>query len=258
MKKILSIYLLLLVSVAAFPQNKIDLDSLLKNRPVPPKLVNDLTGTLTPDQQQALEHKLVAFDDSTSTQIAIVIIPSLNGNDVAEFNVKLGRAWGVGGKANNNGVVLLIAKDDRKLNIATGYGVEGALPDITCKQIIDDIIVPQFKGDDYYRGIDDGTNAIMQAVKGIYTAPVGYNKKRGRPYGGIISIIFIIIFFLAFRGGRGGGGSSIGRSGFAAWTIGSMIGGGSSGGGFGGGGGGGGFGGFGGGSFGGGGASGSW
>lgn len=257
MKKLLSIFVLLLVSVVTFSQDSFDLEKLLTQKPSPPKLVNDFTNTLTPDQKQALENKLVAINDSTSTQIAVVIIPSLNGNDISDYNVKLGRAWGVGGKEFSNGVVLLIAKDDRKLNIATGYGVEGALPDITCKHIIDEVIVPNFKGDDYYRGIDEGTDAIIQAVKGEYTAPKGYGKKRISG-GRIVFIIIMIIIFLIVSAGKGGGGSFMSRRGFAAWTIANMLssGGGSSGGG--GGGSSGGFGGFGGGSFGGGGASGSW
>ncbi|HQR01416.1 MAG TPA: TPM domain-containing protein, partial [Ferruginibacter sp.] len=159
-------------------------------------------------------------------------------------------------------VVLLIAKNDRKLNIATGYGVEGALPDITCKQIIEDIIVPNFKGDDYYRGIEEGTDAIMQAVKGEYKAPAGYHRKSsGGSVLRIVFIIIIIIVFLALSGG-GGGGSFMSRRGYTAWTIGNILsnmarnsGGGGGGGGWSGGGG---FGGFGGGSSGGGGASGSW
>lgn len=260
MKKLFSIIILLLVSVAAFSQNdNFDPESLLKPRTGTPTLVNDFTKTLTPDQKQALENKLVAFNDSTSTQIAVVIIPSLNGNDVADFNVKLGRAWGVGGKEFNNGIVLLIAKGDRKLNIATGYGVEGALPDITAKHIIDDIIRPNFKGEDYYRGIEEGTDAIIQAVKGEYTAPKSYGKKRTSA-GRIIFIIIMIIIFLLVSGSKSGGGSFMSRRGFAALTIGSMLSGGGRGGGWSGGGGssGGGFGGFGGGSFGGGGASGSW
>lgn len=261
MKKLLSILILLLGCVVTFSQKTFDPEDLLKQKPT--QLVTDLTGTLTPDQRQALENKLVAFDDSTSTQIAVVIIPSLNGNEIADFNIKLGRAWGVGGKENNNGVVLLIAKGDRKLNIATGYGVEGALPDVTCKEIIDEIIVPNFKGDDYYRGIEEGTDAIIQAVKGEYKAPAGYHKASGRSAGRIIFIIIIIIIFLILsnKGGRGGG-SFMSRRGYTAWTIGNIlsnmgrsggggwsVGGGSSGGGFGG---------FGGGSFGGGGSSGSW
>lgn len=260
MKKLLSIFVLVLVSVITFSQDSFDLEKLLTQKPSPPKLVNDFTGTLTPDQRQALEYKLVAFNDSTSTQIAVVIIPSLNGNDIADYNVKLGRAWGVGGKEFSNGVVLLIAKGDHKLNIATGYGVEGALPDITCKHIIDNVIVPNFKGDDYYRGIEEGTDAIIQAVRGEYKIPFGKHKK-GLPLGRIIFIIVIIIIILATSGGKGGGGSFMSRNGAMPFILGSLLGGGGrGGGGFGGGGGGssGGFGGFGGGSFGGGGASGSW
>jgi uncharacterized protein len=268
MKKFLSIFILLLVSLVSFSQDNFDLEKLLQQKPT--RLVNDFTTTLTADQQQALESKLVAFDDSTSTQIAVVIIPTLNGNDVTDYGVKLGRAWGIGGKEKNNGVLLLIVNGrkengDRKLYIATGYGVEGALPDITAKHIIDDVIVPNFKGDDYYRGIEEGTDAIMQAVKGEYQAPPGYNSRKGKGggLGRIIFIIIIIVIFLAVSGGgRGGGGSFMSRRGFAAWTIANMLsGGGGRGGGWSGGGGGssgGGFGGFGGGSFGGGGASGSW
>lgn len=229
----------------------------------PPKLVNDYTNTLTGDQQQALEHKLVLFDDSTSSQIVVVIINTTGGMDVADYATELGRKWGVGDKKNNNGVVLLIAKDDRKLNISPGYGLEGALPDATCNEIIQGIIVPRFKGNDYYDGIDQGVDAIISAVKGEYKAPAGYHKKRGgSSIGRIILIIVLIIIFLAFTGGGGGGSfmSRRGYRGFTGPTIWWTGGGGSSGGGgwSGGGGSSGGFGGFGGGSFGGGGSSGSW
>jgi len=258
-KKIFSLFIVLLVSVTAFSQN-------LPKKPEPPRLVNDYTGTLTEDQKQSLEQKLVAFDDSTSTQIAVVIIPTLDGYDVAEYNVALGRAWGVGGKEFSNGVILLVAKNDHKLNIATGYGVEGALPDITAKHIIEDVIVPNFKGDDYYRGIDEGTDAIIKAVKGEYNAP----RKKGKPGSGsgiFIFIIIIVIFLLLSGRGGGGKGGFMSRRGYrnilGPMILSELLGGGGRGGGSGwsGGGGssgGGGFGGFGGGSFGGGGASGSW
>lgn len=232
--------------------------------PQPPKLVNDFTNTLTPDQEQALERKLVAFDDSTSTQIAVVIVATTGGKEVDEYNLELFRKWGVGGKAHNNGVVLLIAKDDHKLNITTGYGAEGALPDITCRHIIDQEIVPRFRGGDFYHGIDAGTDAIIQALKGEYKAPEGYNQRNAAKSGWkILFVIFIIILLLIISGRKGGGGSFMSRRGFTAWTIANLLnnsGGGWSGGGGGGGwsGGGGGFGGFGGGSSGGGGASGSW
>jgi uncharacterized protein len=254
MKKIY-LFLLLISSFVVRAQE-------IPSAPNPPRLVNDFTGTLTRDQEQSLENKLKLFDDSTSTNIAVVIVKTTNGTDIADFALELGRKWGVGQKGNNNGVVLLIAKDDHKLNISPGYGLEAALPDVTCKQIIDYTIVPNFKGDDYYRGIDEGTDAIIQAVKGEYKAPEGYKSKKSTGgIGRIIFIIIMIVIFLAVSGGKGGGGSFMSRRGFAAWTIANMLSGGGRGGGWSGGGGGGsggGFGGFGGGSFGGGGASGSW
>ena len=233
-------------------------------RPNPPRLVNDFTNTLTAEQVQSLESKLVMLDDSTSTQIAVVIVPSVNGATIADYNVELLRKWGVGTK-NNNGVILLIAKNDRTLDITVGYGLEGSLTDATSKSIIDDIIVPNFKGSDYYRGIDLGTDAIVQAVKGKYNSPRAKtgSGKRGNSF--IFIIIIIIIISLLFRGGgRGGGGTFMSRRGQTgigeALLLSTLFGGGGRGGGDwgGGGGGGGGFGGFGGGSGGGGGASGSW
>jgi uncharacterized protein len=224
-------------------------------------LVTDLTGTLTPDQKDALERKLVAYDDSTSNQIAIVIIPSTGDYDISDYAFALGRSWGVGNKKNNNGVVVLVAKNDRKMFIAPGYGLEGAIPDITAKQIIDNEMLPNFKGNDFYRGLDAGTDALMEAARGEYKAPAGY-ANRGERDGGVpvllIIIIIIVIIMIISRGG-GRGGSFMSRRGYRDFSGPPVIwfptGGG--GGGFGGGGGGG-FGGFGGGSFGGGGSGGSW
>lgn len=234
-------------------------------RPNPPRLVNDFTNTLTAEQVQTLEAKLVVLDDSTSTQIAVVIVPSVNGATIADYNVGLLRKWGVGTK-NNNGVILLIAKNDRTLDITVGYGLEGSLTDATSKSIIDDIIVPNFKGSDYYRGIDLGTDAIVQAVKGKYNSPRAKSTASGKGgYSFIFIIIIIIIISLISRGGGGGGGTFMSRRGQSgigqALLLGALFGGGGRGGGgdWGGGGGGGdGFGGFGGGSGGGGGASGGW
>jgi uncharacterized protein len=146
-------------------------------RPNPQRLVNDFTQTLTPDQQASLESKLVAYDDTTSNQIAIVIIPTTNDYDPVDFATKLGREWGVGNKKNNNGVVILVAKNDHKVFIAPGYGLEGALPDITCKTIVENEIIPNFRTEDFYRGLDLGTTAIMKAAAGEYHScrrPGGY------------------------------------------------------------------------------------
>ena len=231
------------------------------------KLVNDYTNTLSTAQISQLEQKLVAFDDSTSNQVAVVIIKSVGDYDINEYALELGRKWGIGGSAKNNGVILLIALGDRKMSIQTGYGLEGALPDIYTKRIIENDIKPFFKGGDYYSGIDAGTNSIISLIKGEYKNDNPKAKSKGNKGGAgfAVIIIIIIIAILIKRGGGGGGSQVIGGRGVAdALLWGMLLGGGrNSGGGFGGGfgggsSGGGGFGGFGGGSFGGGGSSGSW
>ncbi|MFT3910306.1 MAG: TPM domain-containing protein [Ferruginibacter sp.] len=265
MKKLSCILILALgfLFVNAQNRNNVSMADVIKNPPSPARLVNDYTGTLTEDQKQHLEQKLLRLDDSTFTQIAVVIVPSTNGQDVADAAIELGRSWGVGNKKNNSGVVLLIAKNDRKLNISPGYGLEGALTDAECRDIIQDIIRPNFKGEDYYRGIDEGTDAIIKAVKGTFNTPHA-RKSIGKGGGKLIFIIIIIIVVLILRSGGRGGGGMMSRRGSGFWgpfILGNMLGGGGSGGGSswgGGSSGGGGFGGFGGGSFGGGGSSGSW
>ncbi len=235
----------------------------------PTTLVNDYTNTLNASQLSQLEQKLVAFDDSTSNQITVVIIKSVGDYDINEYALELGRKWGVGGKGKNNGVVLLIAMGDRKMSIQTGYGLEGALPDVYTKRIIENDIKPFFKENDYYSGIDAGTNSIISLIKGEYKNENPKAKSKGSKgsAGLIVLIIIIIIIFILRRGGGSGGSQVIGGRGVADALFWSMLlgsgGGRSSGGGFGGGfgggsSGGGGFGGFGGGSFGGGGSSGSW
>ena len=262
MKRFLITILFLVQILLGFAQQ-------VPERPNPPRLVNDYTNTLTQDQQHSLERKLVAYDDSTSNQVVVVIVPTTNDYDPVDYATKLGRTWGVGNKKTNNGVILLIAKDDRKVFIAPGYGLEGALPDITCKSIIDNVITPNFREQDFYRGIDLGTTAIIKAAVGEYKAPEGYRSKKGKGSGGsifgIIIIIVIILMLIGRGGGRGGGGMSSSRRGggfIEGAILGSLLsGGGRGGGGWGGGGGdsdAGGFGGFGGGSFGGGGSGGNW
>jgi uncharacterized protein len=228
-------------------------------RPNPPRLVNDLTNTLTESQKQALEQKLYLYDDSTSNQLAVVIIPSAGTNSLEDMALDILREWGVGSKENNNGIVILVAKNDRKIRIETGSGLEGVITDLTAKTIIDNSITPNFREGNYYRGLDLATDDIIRAAEGRYKAPEGYRsaKKGSSIWRIIIFLIILMIFFGAGSGGKGTYMSGRGARGFAGgWILGrGMSGGGWSGGG---GGGGGGFGGFGGGGGGGGGASGSW
>ncbi|QEM01985.1 TPM domain-containing protein [Mucilaginibacter rubeus] len=229
-------------------------------------LVTDYTNTLNPADKQRLETKLVAFNDSTSTQIAVVILKSTGSYDINDYGVQLLRKWGIGQKDKNNGVLVLVAIGDRKMSIQTGYGAEGALPDIVTQDIIQNDLKPHFKQGDYYGGLDAGTNSIIKAMKGEYKAAKKQKQSNGGPAGFIVIVIVVVILILVFRNRGGGGGRQIiGRRGGASpfwWFLaGNMLGGGGrSGGGDWGGfsGGGGGFGGFGGGSGGGGGSSGSW
>lgn len=237
---------------------KAQIEKDIPKRPSPPHLVNDLTNTLTGPQAQALENKLTAYDDSTSNQVAIVIVSSLKGYSLSEYSLAIGREWGIGGKEFNNGVLILVVKDERKVRIEIGYGLEGTFSDITAKDIINTSITPNFKAGNYYRGLDNAIDDIIKATVGEYKAPANYGrkKKKGIGFSSIIGLLLLFVVIGVFGGGgRGSGGTISG----AGWIIGSMLGSSHRSGGWSGGSsGGGGFGGFGGGSFGGGGASGSW
>jgi uncharacterized protein len=240
-------------------------------KPNPPRLVNDAAQLLTPDQIASLEAKLVAYDDTTSNQIAVVLVKTLNGLEPNDYATELGRLWGVGGKEFNNGVIILIStgndgQEKRKVYIATGYGLEGAIPDIIAKRIVDREMVPNLQAGNYYRALDEATDALIKAAAGEYKAPEGYRNRGegegGFPLGLLIFIIVLVIIFASRGGGGRGGGGMLSRRGYRGWNSGPPIFfpggfGGGGGGGFGGGGGGG-FGGFGGGGFGGGGAGGDW
>lgn len=234
-------------------------------RPSPPRLVNDLAGMMNPREQSELEDKLVEFDRTTSTQIAVVTIKSLGSYGASDYAIKLFNKWGIGQAGKNNGVLIFASLGDHKMWITTGRGVEGALTDLQCGEIVRNEMRPAFKEGNYYQGFSRAADAVIAATKGEYTADKKEHK--GMPIWGtilLIAIIYFILWLLSKRGGGGGGNYMSGRGwgGFGAgWMIGSMMnrgsggwGGGSSGGW----GGGGGFGGFGGGSSGGGGAGGSW
>ena len=224
----------------------------LPSPPVPPRLVNDYTGTLTSSQINTLEHKLVAYNDSTSTQILVLLVDDLQNYSIEQYATEIGHSWGVGQKGKNNGVVILVkpkkGREKGQADINTGYGIEEYVSDATAKRIIEKEMIPAFKEDKYYKGIDNAVDVIMDLCSGKFTQDE--YKDDGYPlWLTILIIIAIVIIFIKFSGGGGqnysGGGSR---------TIWIPMGGGGS---FGGGGGGG-FGGFGGGGFGGGGASGSW
>lgn len=244
--------------------------SVYPDKPDPPRLMNDFAGMLTSVQESRLEHKLEAFTRTTSTQITVVTVPNLSGHEVADYSVHVFNNWGIGQAGKNNGVLLLVALDDRKAWITTGKGLEGVLTDAKSARIFRNELRPAFRAGDYYQGIDNSVDAIIAVTKNEYKADKNAGTHGIPPAAIILFIIFIIFIISMFRrgGGGGGGGYASGR-GFGdfatGWLIGSMLSGGRNSGGWGGGDswggggfGGGGFGGFGGGSSGGGGAGGSW
>lgn len=250
----------------------------IPEKPNPPRLVNDLAGMLSAGEISALETKLIEFGKQTTTQIAIVIVNTLNGEDKAMVATEIIHQWGIGQKDKDNGIVILVkvktAESKGEVFIATGYGLEGVIPDATCKLIVENEIIPQFKQGKFYVGIDNAVNTIMKLSLKEFTAKEYQEQTAPKkaPFG-LIFIIVVIVFFIInlFSGANNIRRRSIGKD-IPLWMLISMMSSGSrrsgsfgnfsSGGGiFGGGGGfsgGGGFGGFGGGSSGGGGAGGSW
>jgi uncharacterized protein len=264
--KTLAVLMLLCGTQVLFSQD-------IPDKPVPPRLVNDFAGLLSREETNSLENKLVAFNDSTSTQIAIIIVKDLGGYDKADYAQRLGEKWGIGQKGLNNGIVILLkpktTESNGEVQISPGYGLEGAIPDLTCSEIEDNEMLPAFRRGDYYTGLNKATSILMSLARGEFSADQ-YGKKikksAGKAAPAVIFIIIVIIIMILRNSGRSNH-NNISRSGLPFWLLLGLMnsgrnshdgswGGFSGGGGFGGGGGG--FGGFGGGGFGGGGAGGSW
>jgi len=231
--------------------------------------VYDYAKVLSETEKTQLEEKLVRYSDSTTTQIVIITIESLKGEDVSQLATNWAQTWGIGQAKEDNGVIILLAKTEKKIAINPGYGLEDRLTAGTGGEIIRNIIIPEFKAGSYFNGLDKGTNAIIDVFKGKYKGTRKQNKQKDFPIFPFIAII-IVVLILFSRNKKGGGnsGGSGGSGGFDGGpslldilvlsSLGSGNRGGfgsSSGGGFGGGGFGGG---FGGGGFSGGGSSGSW
>ncbi len=236
--------------------------------------VYDYVSLLSKSDKEALEQKLIRYSDSTSTQIVVVIFASTEGEYINYLGAQWGEKWGIGQAEKDNGVLILVANDDRKIAINTGKGTEGALTDALCNRIISMIIVPEFREGDYASGLNKGADAIFQILNGEFQnalegneAPSNNTGKAAFVFIFVAFVIFIIILIIILSnrknkgGGKGGGRkkgldiwdaiilSNMGRGSYKSGS-GSFGGGGFGGGGFSGG--------FGGGSFGGGGASGGW
>lgn len=265
MRKIL-LSLLFLLSITAAAQN-------IPSRPNPPRLVNDYANIIGDRQEQALERKLVIYNDTTSTQICVITVSDLGNYPVAQYAYEIGEKWGVGNKENNGALILVKPKNDNgkgQVSIQVGYGLEPFVTDAMSKRIIEQKMIPAFKENDYYTGINDAVDMIIALAAGQFAAE---NEESDDSALGIIVVaislgfVLLVIALIGSKGNNGGGtmssktdddlmkalfwasifsNSRSRRSDWGGFSGGS--------GGFGGGG----FGGFGGGHFGGGGASGSW
>lgn len=257
-KKALIFLIVVFFSCSIYAQEDFSNDKNIPERPNPPKLVNDFAALFNDFDKYKLEEKLVAYNDSTSTQIAVVTIETLNGYAEDDYAVRLGRKWGIGQKGKNNGVLILVAKEERAISIELGYGIEQYITDTDAKRLIENVMIPNFKQGNFFGGVDAATTDIIAMLQGTYQQDGAVASADDDMVSYVIFaliVIFIIIIIIASFT-KGGGGNYTGSSGGWTWTTssgsgwgGSSWGGSSSGGGFGG---------FGGGSFGGGGASGRW
>jgi uncharacterized protein len=247
MRRLLSLLLLLVVASQTFAAESLP--------PAPAKYFNDHTGTVRPETALALNSRLEQFEKDESSQVVVAMFSRLPANAALEdYANRLFRSWKIGQASKNNGILLLVFKDDRKLRIEVGYGLEGVLPDAVANQIITREIAPHFKAGDYDAGLAAGVNAILQAAKGEYQGSGRTVAQRGDRDAGpfAIALFFLLlfaIFAIALRFGRrgtqyhrrrrtywgpiwtsggGGGGWSSGGGGFSGGFSG---GGGSSGGG---------------------------
>lgn len=216
--------------------------------PVLQKYANDFTGTISSSNLNSFENQLKRFDDTTSNQIVFLMNSSTDGYPIEMYTYEVASKNKIGSKENNNGVLFYVAKNDRKMRIEVGYGLEGALPDALASSIIRNDVAPYFKRDNYAAGVQAGINSIISATKGEYKREDRQSDDDESGGAFWIYLIFLLIFFIFGKGNRGGL--------LGAVILGNTLGGGRSSGGFSSGG----FGGFtgGGGSFGGGGASGGW
>ena len=189
--------------------------------------ITDLTQTLTAEQSAQLSEKLAAFEGQKGSQIAVLIVPSTQPEDIAQYSIRVVEAWKIGREKQDDGVLILVAKNDKKMRIEVGYGLEGAIPDLIAKQIISEVMSPSFKQGDFYGGINNAIDTILKLIDGEQlSAPLAQNASTnlenmlpllligGLVFGGILRSIFG-----EFLGGTFTGGAI----GFLAWILGGGI-----------------------------------
>lgn len=237
MKKILRFYFSLFLTIFIVSSYAFDINADGIVEPMqPPRLVNDFANMLNVSEEQQLETKLLEYNDSTSTQIYIVNIDSLQDYSIEDYALRLGRSWAIGQKNKNNGVLILLSKTDRKVDIEIGYGLESSITDYDSKRIIDELIVPAFKSGNYFTGLDAATNKLILLAQGTYSNnDVAFVDFKPISMFWIIAFLLILIYLMykfplftrivfmvisssgsssgSSRGFGGGGGGSFGGGG---------------------------------------------
>ncbi|MDA0678051.1 MAG: TPM domain-containing protein, partial [Bacteroidetes bacterium] len=170
--------------------------------------VYDYADVLGVSEEQALTEKLIRYADATSTQIVLVSIASTEGEDIQFLGANWLSNWGIGQAGKDNGILILLARDDRRIGINTGYGVEDRLTDALSKRIIETIIIPEFKSGNYYSGLNLGTDAIFEVLTGAFNEERDLRGSKKDAFGGLLFFIILIIILISVFGRKGGKGGS--------------------------------------------------
>jgi uncharacterized protein len=199
--------------------------------PVPPlkARVTDLTNTLAAGEREALENELSAFEARKGSQVAVLILPSTQPETIEQYAVRVVEVWKLGRRKVDDGVLLLVAKDDRRVRIEVGYGLEGAIPDAAAKRIIEDDITPRFKNGDFYGGVRAGADRIMRTIDGEpLPAPAARMAPRGDPFAwlipGLIAVMFVSSLLNRLFGRMAGAAATGAIAGAAGWLLFGMLG----------------------------------
>lgn len=201
--------------------------------PIPPLAarVTDLTGTLSAQQKGELESRLAAFEAKRGSQIAVLVLPTTKPEEIEQFSIRLAEAWKVGRKGVDDGVILVVAKDDRRLRIEVGYGLEGVIPDAVARRVIDERITPRFREGDFFGGIRDGVEQLVRLAEGEkLPEPVARRGERD-PVSGLFDYAVPALFFIVIAGGllklllgRFAGSLATGLLlGLAAWLVFNLV-----------------------------------
>jgi len=189
--------------------------------------VTDLTHTLTPDSARSLESKLVAFEDSKGSQIAVLIVPTTKPETIEQYGIRVADAWKLGRKGVDDGLILLVAKMDRTLRIEVGYGLEGVVPDAVANRVVEEVIVPRFKAGDFAGGIDAGVDQLIRLVNGEplpppAAKPVHDRGGSGSPFVLLVPVIIAAQIFRSMFGPLGGSAVTAGLGFLGGWLLGGL------------------------------------